>query len=81
MIALDTELDEEYSGQSIEDISEDIMQVPIVQYSEKKLKMYEAAENYFQALKICESEEVLKKLKKSWITYLLYIVKIRPIVR
>lgn len=36
LIALDTELDEEYSGQSIEDIAEDIMQVPIVQYSEKR---------------------------------------------
>ena len=39
LIALDTFLDEEYSGQSIEDIAEDIMKVPMVQYSEKKMKM------------------------------------------
>lgn len=64
LIALDTVLDEEYSGQSIEDISEDIMQVPIVQYSEKKIKMYEAAEEYFKALKSCTSEEELKNLKE-----------------
>ena len=31
LIALDTILDEEYSGQSIEDIAEDIMRVPIEQ--------------------------------------------------
>lgn len=64
LIALDTVLDEEYSGQSIEDISEDIMKVPIVQYSEKKLKMYEAAEEYFNALKDCVSEEELNVLKE-----------------
>ena len=64
LIVLDGELDEEYSGQSIEDISEDIMQVPIVQYSEKKLKMYEVAEKYFHALKKCISEEELGKLKE-----------------
>lgn len=64
LIVLDGELDEEYSGQSIEDISEDIMQVPVVQYSEKKLKMYEVAEKYFHALKKCISEEELGKLKE-----------------
>ena len=31
LIALDTTLDEDYSGQSIEDIAEDIMRVPIPQ--------------------------------------------------
>jgi len=36
LIALDTFLDEEYSGQSIEDIAEDIMKVPMVQYSENE---------------------------------------------
>lgn len=64
LIVLDGKLDEEYSGQSIEDISEDIMQVPIVQYSEKKLKMYEVAEKYFHALKKCTTEEQLGKLKE-----------------
>lgn len=51
LITLDTILDEEYSGKSIEDIAEDIMDVPIVQYSEKKVKMYNAAKEYFEALK------------------------------
>ena len=56
LIALDTILDEEYSGQSIEDIAEDIMNVPLAQYSEKKVKMYKAAEEYFQALKKARHE-------------------------
>ena len=41
---------EEYSGQSIEDIAEDIMNVSTPQYSEKKQRMYEAAEDFFDAL-------------------------------
>lgn len=64
LITLDTILDEEYSGQSIEDIAEDIMNVPIVQYSEKKVKMYKAAQDYFNALKAASSEEELQKLKE-----------------
>lgn len=64
LIALDTILDEEYSGQSIEDIAEDIMNVPVAQYSEKKLKMYEAAEEYFNALKGEVSQEKLQELKE-----------------
>ena len=61
---MDTILDEEYSGQSIEDIAEDIMDVPIVQYSEKKVKMYQAADAYFKALKGASSEEELQALKE-----------------
>lgn len=64
LIALDTILNEEYSGQSIEDIAEDIMDVPIVQYSEKKVKMYQAADAYFKALKGASSEEELQALKE-----------------
>jgi predicted ATP-binding protein involved in virulence len=64
LIALDTILDEEYSGQSIEDIAEDIMKVPTVRYSEKKLKMYQAAEDYFRALKESVSKEKLQELKE-----------------
>ena len=65
LIALDTILDEEYSGRSIEDISEDIMEVPVAQYSEKKLKMYEAAEEYFVALKGNNvTKEKLQELKE-----------------
>lgn len=50
LIALDKRIDEEYSGQSIEDIAEGIMDVDIPQYSEKKEAMYEAAKAYFDAL-------------------------------
>ena len=64
LIALDTILDEEYSGQSIEDIAEDIMMVPVAQYSEKKLKMYQAAGEYFHALKGNVSKERLQELKE-----------------
>lgn len=62
LIALDTILDEEYSGQSIEDISEEIMKVPMVQYSEKK--MNKAAEEYFNALKKDLSQKELEELKE-----------------
>lgn len=64
LIALDTILYEEYSGQSIEDIAEDIMMVPVAQYSEKKMKMYQAAEEYFHALKGATSKEQLQVLKE-----------------
>lgn len=46
LIALDKIVDEEYSGQSIEDIAEDIMDVDMPQYSEKKEAMYNAAKKY-----------------------------------
>lgn len=64
LIGLDDIMDEEYSGQSIEDIAEDIMKVPTPQYSEKKVKMYEAAEAYFKAVKNCKSEEEIIYLKE-----------------
>lgn len=64
LITLDTILDEEYSGQSIEDIAEDIMNVPLVQYSEKKVKMYQAAKKYFEALKSASSDKDLEILKE-----------------
>ena len=64
LIALDTTLDEDYSGQSIEDIAEDIMRVPIPQYSERKRKMYEAAREYYDALEKSTSRESLQKLKE-----------------
>ena len=38
LITLDQPLESEYSGESIEDISEDIMGVVLPQYSEKKRK-------------------------------------------
>lgn len=65
LITLDTILDEAYSGQSIEDIAEDIMKVPMAQYSEKKMRMYKIAEKYFSALKEAASEEELHNLKET----------------
>lgn len=44
--SLDSDLEEEYSGESIEDIAEDIMGVEMPQYSDRKKRMYEAADNY-----------------------------------
>lgn len=70
LITLDTAnqpLAEEYSGESIEDIAEDIMGVEMPQYSEKKIKMYEAAEKYFQALQNCTSKEEIEKLRQKMV--------------
>lgn len=64
LIGLDSTMDEAYSGQSIEDIAEDIMNVPVSRYSEKKLKMYQAAEAYFTAVKNCRSEKEIMELKE-----------------
>ncbi len=63
LISLEEKIDDEYSGQSIEDIAEDIMGVPTPKYSEKKQKMYEAAEKYFKALEEGRTQEDLEKLK------------------
>ena len=64
--SLDSDLlEEEYSGESIEDIAEDIMGVEMPQYSEKKKRMYEAAEDYFKALDDCRSAEELDELRKT----------------
>ncbi len=65
LIALDSILDEEYSGQSIEDIAEDVMNVSMPHYSEKKEKMYRAADAYFRALKESKSKEQIEKLKQT----------------
>lgn len=64
LITLDQTLDSEYSGESIEDIAEDIMGVKMVQYSEKKRKMYEAAKDYFDSLEKSVSKEELEKLRQ-----------------
>ena len=66
LIVLDDIAVNEYSGQSIEDIAEDIMGVEMVQYSEKREEMYKAAKEYFEALKKPDlSEERLRKLKET----------------
>ena len=63
LITLDQPLDSEYSGESIEDIAEDIMGVKMVQYSIKKQKMYEAAQDYLKALERAESQKDLDALR------------------
>ena len=63
LITLDQPLDSEYSGESIEDIAEDIMGVKMVQYSIKKQKMYEAAQDYLKALERAEYQKDLDALR------------------
>lgn len=62
LITLDQPLDSEYSGEGLEDIAEDIMGVVLPQYSEKKRKIYEAAQEYFAALKNAETRDEIEKL-------------------
>lgn len=59
LISMDGEITEEYSGQSIEDIVEDIMGVSNPQYSDEKQKMYELAETYFTRLDQVENKSDL----------------------
>ena len=63
LITLDHPLESDYSGEGIEDIAEDVMGVEMPQYSEKKRKMYEAAQNYLKALEQAESQEDLDALR------------------
>jgi len=67
LINLDAEPNQaqEYADQSIEDIAENIQDVPMPQKSERYLKMVEAAEQYYRLLRTaCPSnEEELVKLK------------------
>lgn len=63
LIALDNEIEEPYSGESIEDIAENIMDVSTAKYSEKKEAMYHAAEEYFQALNGDVTQERMDELK------------------
>lgn len=64
LITLDQQLESEYSGESIEDIAEDVMGVKMARYSEKKREMYEAAKDYFDALEKSVSKEELEKLRQ-----------------
>ena len=63
--SLDAVLEDDYSGESIEDIAEDIMGVEMPQYSEKKRKMFDAAQKFFCALDECRSDEELEILRKT----------------
>lgn len=64
LISMKGEIEEEYSGQSIEDIAENIMGVENPQYSDEKQRMYELAEAYFQNLNIVKDKKGLEELKK-----------------
>ena len=64
LITLDRPLDSEYSGEGLEDIAEDVMGVVLPQYSEKKRKIYEAAQKYFVALKEAKTQVEIEKLGK-----------------
>ena len=64
LISMDGEIRDEYAGQSIEDIAEDIMGVENPQYSAEKQEMYELAEDYFLALEQAEKEEDLDRMKE-----------------
>lgn len=63
LLSLEDIIDEEYSGQSIEDIAEDIMGVAVPQYSEKKQQMYKAAADYFNSLEKSITGKDLEELK------------------
>ena len=70
LFTLDTEdltPEDEYSGESIEDIAEGIMGVDMPQYSEKKIEMYEAAKKYFDALQSCTSKEEIEELRQEMV--------------
>ncbi|MEI6043141.1 MAG: AAA family ATPase [Chloroflexota bacterium] len=58
----------EYANKSIEDIAEDVMDVPMPQKSERYLEMLEAAENYFRKLRTADqnSPEELEELKRQY---------------
>lgn len=64
LISMDGDVTEEYFGQSIEDIAEDIMGVENPQYSDEKQEMYKLAEEYFSKLELAEDKESLKDMKE-----------------
>ena len=64
LITLDHPLDSEYSGEGIEDIAEEVMGVTMAQYSEKKRKMYEAADEYYKELKDGATKADMERLEE-----------------
>ncbi len=63
LVNLDVENEDEYSGESIEDIAEDIMGVKMPQYSDKKIKMYEAATELLNAVNESRSKDDIKEIR------------------
>ncbi|MBP3608818.1 MAG: AAA family ATPase [Lachnospiraceae bacterium] len=64
LISMDGEVDDEYAGQSIEDIAEDIMGIDNPQYSDEKREMMELAEKYFSELNGVNNQEDLKTIRE-----------------
>lgn len=64
LISMEGEIEEEYSGQSIEDIAENIMDVENPQYSDEKQRMFELAEQYFANLAKVQDKSELGNIKK-----------------
>ncbi len=64
LISLDNPLNSRYSGESIEDIAEDIMGVEMPQYSEKKREMYQAVKDFLNVLNQASSPEELSALSE-----------------
>lgn len=63
LISMDSEIKDEYAGQSIEDIAEDIMGIENPQYSDEKQKMYELAQEYFAEISQARRREDLKRVE------------------
>lgn len=63
LISMEGDVDEEYSGKSIEDITEDIMGVENPQYSDEKQQMYQLAAEYFSQLNQVQESEGLEDVK------------------
>lgn len=63
LMSLDQEIESKYSGEGIEDISEEIMGVEMPQYSEKKRKMYLVAKEYMEAVQEGKNETDLEELR------------------
>lgn len=64
LISLDGKIEDSYSGQSIEDIAEDIMGIENPQYSDEKQEMYILAEKYFTKLNKAGSKSDLEPIKE-----------------
>ena len=64
LISLDGKIEDSYSGQSIEDIAEDIMGIENPQYSDEKQEMFELAETYFSQLNKAENKSDLEPIRE-----------------
>lgn len=65
--SLDNSIHGEYVDKSIEDVAENVMGIELVQWSERKQRMYDAAKEYFRLLREFQSSDPhnLKILKQT----------------